>query len=168
MNLEKLLAKPVQPKTVDVEHDGETYVLSGMPDNYILNIKMSDPGKFNTLARHYTELAKQRGTDVKYTPEDVVQIMLVDRYLSPDENGKKASDVQIAFLAKEHGPLFIKLFAAVEQILSGGKPNPAGTHEVDDLGTTVGLKNSSAEEPKEEPSSSSATSRATGVTRKKS
>jgi len=133
-SLRKAISKQIKWGTETVEHDGETYLLAGLPSAKatIGTMDQDENKKLATLFSNTIKAVKdtpEGPVEVKidFTPEDVQQIKIVSAYVQP-EPGEAPYDLTIlAEIFAGNGVLFLKLIGAAGKLMS---PKDLGIVEV--------------------------------------
>jgi len=113
MSIRKLLTTPVEDRTVLVEHEGETYTVTGRPDAALLTRCQAIPeAQLITKTRHLTTLVG-REIDVN----SYRNILFVLNTLQPDPDEKPYQEHELASISVNHGILFSKLLSAAMDVL---------------------------------------------------
>lgn len=139
MSLSKLLSEKVETKTITINHgDDLTFTITGRPDATVIT-RCQLRSKADTI-REASHLSKMLKTDID---PDALKMMHMVRecLINDDSEDRERYDIhQIARLATEHGPLYLKLMQATVEVL-GLDADDDGEAPADTLGDTA-AKNS--------------------------
>lgn len=143
--------QPVEEKIETVEYEGDVFTVRGKPDINILSRSvMQMPSVQENTAKHYSSL-----TGSEFKTETVAQVLFVKETLVDEREEAKGDpkarydEVEIALIAANHAPLFLKLLEAAMKVLGLSdadklKFGPDGANITDDPSLKAGLGNSLA------------------------
>lgn len=130
-DIKKLLRKAgKEPKTAEVEIDGELFKFKGRPDTRFW-IEIHNPSKEardETIAQWKLAIKHVWGQDVDFTHDDVWRIQAVARFSDPP-----MEELDVAMLSATSGESFLPMFACVMTMVMGGVESAElGTQLIDE------------------------------------